>query len=807
MPSFSYNLNQALHTAFALANERDHGYATLEHLLLTFLDDVDVQSFFHAYHVDVKCLRRKLTDYVEKDLDKLVLSDGKEGARPTLSFQRVIQRALLQVQDSGIDDVTSLHVLVTFFSEKESHAVYFLQEQDISANDIINYVGYKNINSDEPYDPEEDPDLMEEKNNDRGVDALESCCVNLNQKAQDGKIDSLVGRDAEIHRMIQILCRRCKNNPLLIGDPGVGKTAIIEGLALQIVKKSVPEVLHNATIFQLDTASLLAGTRYRGDFEKRLKAIVRRIEEIPGAILFIDEIHTMVGAGATSGSGLDASNLLKPLLQGSSLRCIGLTTHKEYRQRLEKDSALVRRFQRITINEPSIADTLRILRGLKPYFEAFHKIRYTDSALKSAVYLSARHIHDRKLPDKAIDVIDETGASKRLLSPLRRSKTIGRKDIESTVATMACIPSQSVSKNDIEILRHLGSRLKERVFGQDKAVEVLTSAIKLGRAGLREVGKPMGSYLFSGPTGVGKTEIARQISSLLSMKLLRFDMSEYMERHAVSRLIGAPPGYVGFEEGGLLTEGINQNPHCVLLLDEIEKAHPDMFNLLLQVMDHGKLTDNNGKQVDFSNVILIMTSNAGASDLSGQPFGFTKLQRSGDDTEAIKRLFTPEFRNRLDAIIPFDPLLPETMIKVVEKFLLQLKAQLADRNVKIRVTPEGKTWLCKKGYDPSFGARPLSRIIQEFIKKPLADEILFGKLIRGGCVMIKIIEDETGSKTLGFEIGNIDQIESKPEGKAAIMDPGKNISRANKKRKKSGKKKLSSKSAFDSSIFENEVVS
>ena len=580
--------------------------------------------------------------------------------------------------------------------------------------------------------------------------ALEAYCVNLNRKAREGRIDPLIGRDAEVQRTIQVLCRRQKNNPLLVGDPGVGKTAIAEGLARKIVNSDVPEVLAELTVFALDMGALLAGTRYRGDFEERLKQVMKEIEQHKDAILFIDEIHTVIGAGATSGGAMDASNLLKPALAQGTLRCIGSTTYKEYRQYFEKDRALVRRFQKIDVKEPSVADAIEILKGLKPYFEEFHKLRYTGEAVKAAVELSSRYIHDRKLPDKAIDVIDETGASQMLVPEPKRKKTIGVKEIEATVASMARIPPKSVSKDDTEVLQHLEETLKRAVYGQDEAVAALASAIKLARAGLRDPEKPIGCYLFSGPTGVGKTEAARQLSLSLGLELIRFDMSEYMERHTVSRLIGAPPGYVGFDQGGLLTDAIDQHPHSVLLLDEIEKAHPDLFNILLQIMDHGKLTDHSGKAIDFRNVILIMTTNAGARDLAGAAFGFHKSKREGDDREAIDRLFAPEFRNRLDAIVPFSRLPESVIARVVDKFILQLEAQLSDRNVTIELTDEAREWLVKNGYDESMGARPMARVIQTQIKTPLADEVLFGRLKSGGVVKVVVTADETGTKKLSF---------------------------------------------------------
>ena len=789
MTSFSSSLEQALHRALEHANERSHEYATLEHLLLALLDDSDASAVMRACDVDLDELREKLTDYVDNELEGLILNDSSE-AQPTAGFQRVIHRAVVHVQSSGREEVTGANVLVAIFAERESHAAFFLQEQDMTRFDAVNYISHgiaKRPGMSEPREVrgvEDDAatvDGAEDKK--RRGDALEIYCVNLNAKAREGRIDPLIGRDAEIRRTIQILCRRQKNNPLFVGEPGVGKTAVAEGLARRIVRGEVPEVLTDATIFQLDMGSLLAGTRYRGDFEERLKAVVREIEAYPGAIMFIDEIHTVIGAGATSGGAMDASNLLKPALQNGSLRCIGSTTYKEYRQHFEKDRALVRRFQKIDLQEPSIEDTIAILKGLKPYFEEFHRIRYTAEALKSAVELSAKYIHDRRLPDKAIDVIDETGASQMLVPESRRRKTIGVKEIEATVATMARIPPKTITKSDFEVLQHLERDLQRVVFGQDQAITALSSAIKLARAGLREPEKPIGCYLFSGPTGVGKTEVARQLSNMLGVELLRFDMSEYMERHTVSRLIGAPPGYVGFDQGGLLTDGIDQHPHCVLLLDEIEKAHGDLYNILLQVMDHGKLTDHNGKKVDFRNVILIMTTNAGAADLAKAPIGFNRSKREGDDTEAINKMFTPEFRNRLDAVIPFASLPPEVIAKVVEKFVFELEAQLQDRNVTIELTEEANDWLARKGYDEKFGARPLSRVIQEHIKRPLADELLFGKLKGGGVVRVVVNKD---GKELDFEFLEEAPIR-KPVKKTAKKKPVAKKSTAKPKAKSTGK--------------------
>ena len=756
MPTFSRSLEQSLHRALALANERHHEYATLEHLLLALIDDQDASAVMRACNVDLDKLRRSLTAYLESELENLI-TDGAEDSKPTAGFQRVIQRAVIHVQSSGREEVTGANVLVAIFAERESHAAYFLQEQDMTRYDAVNYISHgiakrPGLSESRPVrGVEEEADTKGGDEPKKKGDALEAYCVNLNKKAKDGKIDPLIGRDAEINRTIQVLCRRQKNNPLFVGEAGVGKTAIAEGLARRIIHGEVPDVLKGATVFALDMGTLLAGTRYRGDFEERLKQVIKEIEAYPGAIMFIDEIHTVIGAGATSGGAMDASNLLKPALASGTIRCIGSTTYKEYRQYFEKDRALVRRFQKIDVNEPSVPDAIEILKGLKPYFEEYHKLKYTNEAIKAAVELSSRYIHDRKLPDKAIDVIDESGAAQMLLPEGRRKKTIGIKEIETTISTMARIPPKTVSKDDAEVLKHLEHTLKTVVYGQDKAIDALSASIKLARAGLREPEKPIGCYLFSGPTGVGKTEVAKQLAASLGVELIRFDMSEYMERHTVSRLIGAPPGYVGFDQGGLLTDGVDQHPHCVLLLDEIEKAHPDLFNVLLQVMDHGKLTDHNGKSVDFRNVILIMTTNAGASDLAKQAYGFTRTKREGDDQEAINKMFAPEFRNRLDATITFAHLSQDVISKVVEKFVLQLEAQLGDRNVTIELSDEASRWLIANGYDELMGARPMARVIQEHIKKPLADEVLFGHLKNGGHVRVIVDKDEEGRDKLGFQ--------------------------------------------------------
>lgn len=748
MPSFSNTLEQAIHAALALANSRSHEFATLEHLLLALIDEPDAARVMKACSVDTEELRTKLVEYVDTDLSNLVTDIEGSEAVPTAAFQRVIQRAAIHVQSSGRTEVTGANVLVAIFAERESNAAYFLQEQDMTRYDAVNFIAH-GVAKDPAYgearpvtgaqdmdDEQQSTDSTPEA--DQKESALGKYCVDLNEKARLGDVDPLIGRESEVERCIQVLCRRRKNNPLLVGDPGVGKTAIAEGLARKIESGETPEVLSNTTIYSLDMGALLAGTRYRGDFEERLKAVVNELEEHPDAVLFIDEIHTVIGAGATSGGAMDASNLLKPALQGGKLRTMGSTTYKEFRQHFEKDRALARRFQKIDVVEPSVEDSVKILKGLKPYFEDHHHIKYTADAIKTAVELSARYITDRKLPDKAIDVIDEAGAAQHLVVESRRRKTIGTKEIEDVVAKIARIPPKNVSKDDAEVLKDLEASLKRVVFGQDDAIVALSSAIKLARAGLREPEKPIGNYLFAGPTGVGKTEVAKQLADTLGVELLRFDMSEYMEKHAVSRLIGAPPGYVGFDQGGQLTDGVDQHPHCVLLLDEMEKAHPDVYNILLQVMDHGTLTDHNGRTVDFRNVILIMTSNAGAQEQAKAAIGFGRERREGEDTAAIERTFTPEFRNRLDAVISFKPLPKSVIAQVVEKFVLQLEAQLMDRNVTIELTKPAAEWLGDKGYDDKMGARPLARVIQEHIKKPLAEELLFGKLTKGGVVRVTV---------------------------------------------------------------------
>ena len=754
MPSFSTTLEQSIHGALALANARKQELATLEHLLLSLIDEPDAARVMQACSVNLDTLRKDLEDFIEDDLSTLITDVEGSEAVPTAAFQRVIQRAAIHVQSSGRTEVTGANVLVAIFAERESNAAYFLQEQDMTRYDAVNFIAH-GVAKDPAFGEQRpisgapaDGETIEDGEGDAKESALAKYCVDLNAKASKGDVDPLIGRNHEVERCIQVLCRRRKNNPLLVGDPGVGKTAIAEGLAFKIVNGDTPEVLSEATIYSLDMGALLAGTRYRGDFEERLKAVMTEMEDHPDAVLFIDEIHTIIGAGATSGGAMDASNLLKPALQGGKLRCMGSTTYKEFRQHFEKDRALARRFQKIDVNEPSVEDAVKILRGLKPHFEEHHGIKYTADAIRAAVELAARYINDRKLPDKAIDVIDEAGAAQHLVSESKRRKTIGIKEIEAVVAKIARIPPKNVTKDDAEVLKDLEKSLKRVVFGQDPAIVALSSAIKLARAGLREPEKPIGNYLFAGPTGVGKTEVAKQLADTLGVELLRFDMSEYMEKHAVSRLIGAPPGYVGFDQGGMLTDGVDQNPHCVLLLDEMEKAHPDVYNILLQVMDHGKLTDHNGRTTDFRNVILIMTSNAGASEMSKNAMGFGRETREGEDTAAIERTFTPEFRNRLDAIISFGALPKPVILQVVEKFVLQLEAQLIDRNVHIELTPKATEWLADKGYDAKMGARPLGRVIQEHIKKPLAEELLFGKLIKGGLVKVGV---KNGKLDLKYE--------------------------------------------------------
>ncbi len=754
----SKNLEMSLHRALNIAREFHHEYATLEHLLLSLSEDPDANSVLLGCGVDLTMLCQKLKRFLRHELSALVTPEATE-TKPTAGFQRVIHRAAIHVHAAGKKEVTGANVLAEMFSERESYAVFFLSEQNVTAMDIMNFIAHGVMKYDNCSTHENMPlpggtatdkgDEQQESMQHSSIKetkevsaALLSYCTNLNKMAAEGKVDVLVGREDEIERTIEILCRRTKNNPLYVGEPGVGKTAIVEGLALRIVRQAVPDVLKNAVIFSLDMGSLLAGTRYRGDFEERIKAVIKEVEKLPSAILFIDEIHTIVGAGATSGGSLDASNLLKPALARGSFRCIGSTTHKEFQAHFEKDRALVRRFQKITIDEPSIESTIKILRGLKPYYEEHHKVHYTAGALEAAVILSDRYINDRQLPDKAIDVIDEAGAHQKLLTSTRQHKTVTVKDIESVISKIANIPAKSVSVDDAKKLQKLNDELKKVIYGQDTAIEELCGAIKLSRAGLRNHKKPIGCYVFSGPTGVGKTELAKQLAQVMNMELLRFDMSEYMEQHSVSRLIGSPPGYVGFDQGGLLTDSVYKAPYSVLLLDEVEKAHQDIYNLLLQVMDYGKLTDHNGKTVNFCNTILIMTTNAGAAEMSKAPIGFGRVSREGEDVAEINRLFSPEFRNRLDAVIPFAALTDEVVMVVVDKFIHQLEAQLADRRVRITVDQPAREYLARMGYDRDNGARPLERIIEGKIKKHLADEILFGKLTKGGKVSITFADND-----------------------------------------------------------------
>ena len=756
MPSFAQSLEKTLHSALQNATDRKHEYATLEHLLLALVEDPDASEVMIGCGVELGELGSAVRQYLDQEYQSLRTEDGTD-PQPTAGFQRVIQRAILHVQSSGKDTVTGANVLVALFSERDSYAVYFLQQQDMSRLDAVSFVSHGIGKGGRPVEHRtpsgaDEPEAKADEKPEKGAankkdSALDQFCVNLNKKALDGKVDPLIGRAAEVDRTVQILCRRSKNNPLYVGDPGVGKTAIAEGLARKIVEGEVPEVLEDAVIYSLDMGALLAGTRYRGDFEERLKQVVSELEKMPDAVLFIDEIHTVIGAGATSGGAMDASNLLKPALSSGAIRCIGSTTYKEFRNHFEKDRALLRRFQKIDVNEPSVEDTVKILRGLRSAFEEHHKVKYTPDAIKTAVEMSARYINDRKLPDKAIDVIDEVGAMQMLVPPSKRKKKITSREIEAVIATMARIPPKSVSRDDRAALATLEKDLKRVVFGQDNAIAVLSTAMKLSRAGLRDPDKPIGSFLFSGPTGVGKTEVARQLASIMGIELKRFDMSEYMERHSVSRLIGAPPGYVGYDQGGLLTDAIDQHPHCVLLLDEIEKAHPDLFNILLQVMDHGKLTDHHGKTVDFRNVVLIMTTNAGAADAARQGIGFGAGAKVEASEEAVKKMFTPEFRNRLDAIVPFDYLAMETVSRVVDKFILQLELQLAEQNVHIQFDSDARTWLGKRGYDRLMGARPMARLIQDKVKQPLAEELLFGKLNAGGEVHVSLKDDK-----LSFEL-------------------------------------------------------
>ena len=743
-------LEVSLHMAFMDARQKRHELITVEHLLLAMLDNPSAAEVLKACGSNIDTLRNELTQYID-DHTPTISGEDEVDTQPTLGFQRVIQRAMLHVQSSGKKEVNGANVLVAIYGEKDSHAVYFLHQQGVTRLDVVNFIahGVSKLNEGDTQktSPEQENDQESPSSK-----ALETYTINLNKMVLAGKIDPLIGRDSEIERVIQTLCRRRKNNPLLVGEAGVGKTAIAEGLAKRIVDKEVPSILENTTIFSLDMGSLLAGTKYRGDFEQRLKSVMKQLNEQKDAILFIDEIHTLIGAGSASGGTLDASNLLKPALSNGSIKCIGATTYQEYRTVFEKDHALTRRFQKIDVNEPSILDTINILKGLKSRFEKHHNVKYSVTAINSAAELSAKYINDRHLPDKAIDVIDEAGAAQRILPKNKQKKVITNKEIEDIVAKIAKIPPKNISNDDKNALKNLERDLKAVIFGQDKAIENLASAIKMTRSGLGIPNKPIGNFLFSGPTGVGKTEVARQLAYILGIELVRIDMSEYMERHAVSRLIGAPPGYVGFDQGGLLTESVNKQPYCVLLLDEIEKAHPDIFNILLQVMDHGSLTDSNGRKTDFRNVTLIMTTNAGAESLSKTSMGFTQSKKMGDEQAEIKRLFTPEFRNRLDATVSFAPLSHEVILKVVDKFLMQLEDQLHEKKVDATFTDSLKSYLAKNGFDPSMGARPMSRLIQDTIRKALADELLFGKLTNGGNVIIDI--DSNDKVKLIFEEEN-----------------------------------------------------
>jgi ATP-dependent Clp protease ATP-binding subunit ClpA len=736
-------LEQTLNEAFKEARSKRHEFMTVEHLLLALLDNDAAANVLQACGADILKLRKDLDEFVDSTTPLIPEASGEQETQPTLGFQRVLQRAVFHVQSSGKAEVSGANVLVAIFSEQESQAVYFLKQQNIARIDVVNYIshGISKVNGPED-SADQSSDSMDEEGENASKSALEGYATNLNRQARDGKIDPLIGREMEVSRLVQVLARRRKNNPLLVGDSGVGKTAIIEGLAKRIVDGEVPDVINDAVVYSLDMGALLAGTKYRGDFEKRFKALLAELKRQPHGILFIDEIHTIIGAGAASGGVMDASNLLKPLLSSGEVRCIGSTTFTEFRGIFEKDSALTRRFQKIDVSEPSVEDTYKILKGLKSRFEEHHKLKYTDKALRTAAELADRYINDRNMPDKAIDVIDEAGALQQLLAPSKRKKQIGVTEIEEVVAAIARIPPKSVSASDKELLFKLEDKLEMVVFGQNEAIQTMSTAIKMSRAGLNSPQKPIGSFLFAGPTGVGKTEVTRQLASVMGMELVRFDMSEYMERHTVSRLIGAPPGYVGYDQGGLLTEAVNKTPHCVLLLDEIEKAHPEVFNILLQVMDHGTLTDNNGRKTDFRNVILVMTTNAGAAQMSRASIGFTHQDHSSDGGEELKKMFTPEFRNRLDNIIQFEALGRDTILHVVDKFLAELQGQLDDKGVMLNISEDARLWLAEHGYDEKMGARPMARLVQDKIKKPLAEKILFGELSKGGEIEVLVSEGE-----------------------------------------------------------------
>ena len=761
MATFTKSLEQAISQAFKFATEKKHQYVTLEHLLLALTDETDARNVMKACNVDVDLLNENLEFYIDNELENIVTTDAKLEPQPTASFQRVIQRSIVHVQSSGKNEVTGANILVALFAERESHATFFLQEQEVTRYDVVNFISHGITKVDNfAYGGSFDSSSSSSNNKAATNSPLETYCVNLNKKAEQNNIDRLIGRTVEVDRLAQILCRRTKNNPLLVGDPGVGKTAIVEGLALKIFNNEVPQVLKSHVIFSLDMGTLIAGTRYRGDFEERLKLIIKEIEKNKNYILFIDEIHTLVGAGSTSGSSMDASNMLKPALQAGNIRCIGSTTYNEYRLFFEKDRALQRRFQKIDVPEPTIDEAYKIMYGIRSKYEKFHNVKFTDDAIKASVDLSSKYIGNKKLPDKSIDIIDELGSSEVLKSENQRKKILDIEDIERIVSQITKIPEKNISVNDRMYLKDLDKNLKRVIFGQDLAIDSLVSSIKLSRSGLRDSNRTIGNYMFSGQTGVGKTELAKQLAKVLGIELIRFDMSEYMERHSVSKLIGAPPGYVGFDQGGLLSEKVDKNPYAVLLIDEIEKAHPDVYNILLQIMDYGKLTDQNGKKIDFRNIILIMTTNAGAEDLQKSQIGFNKSINKDGDLESINKIFSPEFRNRLDSIVQFNILNKDTVKKIVEKFVIELETQLGERDVIINLTDKASNLISKLGFDEKMGARPLNRVIDEKIKKPLADELIHGKLVNGGHVLVDAKND-----ILVFEINKIEKTSKKPVSK------------------------------------------
>ena len=761
MATFTKSLEQAISQAFKFATEKKHQYVTLEHLLLALTDETDARNVMKACNVDVDLLNENLEFYIDNELENIVTTDTKLEPQPTASFQRVIQRSIVHVQSSGKNEVTGANILVALFAERESHATFFLQEQEVTRYDVVNFISHGITKVDNfAYGGSFDSSSSSSNNKADTNSPLETYCVNLNKKAEQNNIDRLIGRTVEVDRLAQILCRRTKNNPLLVGDPGVGKTAIVEGLALKIFNNEVPQVLKSHVIFSLDMGTLIAGTRYRGDFEERLKLIIKEIEKNKNYILFIDEIHTLVGAGSTSGSSIDASNMFKPALQAGNIRCIGSTTYNEYRLFFEKDRALQRRFQKIDVPEPTIDEAYKIMYGIRSKYEKFHNVKFTDDAIKASVDLSSKYIGNKKLPDKSIDIIDELGSSEVLKSENQRKKILDIEDIERIVSQITKIPEKNISVNDRMYLKDLDKNLKRVIFGQDLAIDSLVSSIKLSRSGLRDSNRTIGNYMFSGQTGVGKTELAKQLAKVLGIELIRFDMSEYMERHSVSKLIGAPPGYVGFDQGGLLSEKVDKNPYAVLLIDEIEKAHPDVYNVLLQIMDYGKLTDQNGKKIDFRNIILIMTTNAGAEDLQKSQIGFNKSTNKDGDLESINKIFSPEFRNRLDSIVQFNSLNKDTVKKIVEKFVIELETQLGERDVIINLTDKASNLISKLGFDEKMGARPLNRVIDEKIKKLLADELIHGKLVNGGHVLVDAKND-----ILVFEINKIERTSKKPVSK------------------------------------------